>query len=717
LNFIAKFLERKSVLLVRSRNATSYFVPIVYTAIFVGLIYGPVGCSMMALIEEWDIFYLFRKFGVFYISSAGSPLSEQRIRPLITFPYAIGYFFGHNAFVALHALQATSLFLKGVAVAIIIEWLLANRLIAVLGGLIFVVYPADTMQMTLRAVHINCALALSVCGIALLLDSTRRKGRTLRLFESIFAGAVFLTGSLIYEAGLFLAPLPLLLWWARFGWSAGAARLRAQMGPVAIWGSAVAIAGAYVLVTSLSGSNYEMEVVGNHQTMLHSVVARIPLLFTIALYRLFAHSWYDGFRMLLDNLDFWPWLIGAFIAVISLLLIFPMPPRENQDEWPRTIRIIIAGFVSSIFGYLPYLTSYSHLMTSQRTYLYAAIGATIAIAGIMHALAKIKPVFAGLMAALCLVSGLGNQWQQATHYTALSLRQRMILAGILQVAPDAALPNTKRLLIVDRSGATSNPWMLRGWELGKALTWFYGAEVMPLTCTEVPGHLLSSFLSTVSGKPAECIESASGWDFGEGLDQPIHFAKSDVRLLTIEPDGRVTGPTLNPTSQPSTFVAARWQSMLGCWPAAACMAPIPDATAASFNYDFGKYWGLDDAPWGEGWRNEEWNLPSLDPVSWSWMVAPEANLWFKIKAQPGRYSLQMRLFSWISPDAKNSLTISLNGTKLDVKPVGVQNLQADFDASLLNSTLNEIRLKADQDPENGLSIAVDRIRILPSTNH
>jgi hypothetical protein len=697
---------------INSRTTALSVWAISYTAFFVVIIYGPVGLSMMGLVEEWDIFSLFTKSGVFYIIDANNPLSGQRIRPLITLPYAIGYLFGPNAFVALHVLQAASLVLKGVAIAVIIDWLLANRLIAVLCGLIFVVYPADTMQMTLRAVHINCALALSVCGIALLLDATRREDRAIRLLEAIFAGVVFVTGSLIYEAGLFLAPLPLLVWWARFGWSSGVTRLKAQIGSVAIWGSAVAIAAVYVLVTSLSGSNYEMEVVGDHQTMLHSVVTRIPLLFRIALYRLFAHGWYDGFRMLLDNLNFWPWLIGPTVAVISLLLIFPVPAREKPDDWPRTARIIIAGFVAAIIGYLPYLTSYSHLMTSQRTYLYAAIGATIVIAGLMYALAKIRPAFAVLMAALCVLSGLGSQWEQMVHYTALSHRQRMILAGILQAAPDAALPKSKRLLIVDRSGATGDTWMLQGWELGKALTWFYGAEVAPLVCTE-PGHVFSPFLTVASNKPVNCLESASGWDLtGEGMAQPIHFAKSDIRMLTIEPDGTVTTPLPN-TAQLSSSATARWQRMLGCWPAAACMVPIPDATASSVHFDFGKYWGLDDAPWGGGWRDEEWNLPSLNPASWSWMIAPEANLWFQVKPQGGRYTLIVRAFTWISQTAKDSLIVNLNGRDLDARWTDGKTLQADFDSSILFTGLNELRLKAEQDSQNGLSIAVDQISIRP----
>jgi hypothetical protein len=396
------------------------------------------------------------------------------------------------------------------------------------------------------------------------------------------------------------------------------------------------------------------------------------------------------------------------------VLITPVLTPQRPGDWPRTLRIILAGFAAAILGYLPYLTSYFHIMTSQRTYLYAALGATIVMAGVMYALAKIRPAFAVLVAALCLLSGLGSQWEQMVHYTALSHRQRMILAGILEAAPDAALPTSKRLLIVDRSGATSSSWMLRGWELGKALTWFYGAEVMPLVCIETPGHLLSSFLTTAYSKPLNCRESASGWDLvGEGSAPPLHIAKSDTLLLTIEPDGRVTGPTPNPI-QPSDSVATRWQSMLGCWPAAACMVPVPDATVSSVRFDFGRYWGLDDAPWGGGWKDEEWYLPSVNPVSWSWIVAPEANLWFKIRPQPGRYTFRMRVYLWISHDAINSLRISLNGNNLEVKPIEDHVLQADFNSSILGSGLNEIRLKADQDPKNGLSVAVDWVSIRPA---
>jgi len=48
------------------------------------------------------------------------------------------------------------------------------------------------------------------------------------------------------------------------------------------------------------------------------------------------------------------------------------------------------------------------------------------------------------------------------------------------------------------------------------------------------------------------------------------------------------------------------------------------------------------------------------------------------------------------------------------KPVDDRDLQADFNSSILKPGLNELRLKVDQDPQNGLSVAVDWVNIGPA---
>ena len=452
-------------------------------------------------------------------------------------------------------------------------------------------------------------------------------------------------------------------------------------------------------------------------TILKDVVNRLPLLFEIALYRLFLHGWYDGFRMLLLHLDFWPYFLAALALVIALVFSIPTGPHFPAQGQPlraaKPARLAAAGVAMAVLGYLPYLTSYSHIMTSERTFLYAAVGATFVMAALLQMLARLQPLFPASLAVVCLLSGLGSQWHQLSHYTALSNRQRMVLAGILEAAPDAGKTGSKRLLIFDRSGTTINTWMLRGLELGNALTLLYGQEVEPLVCIE-PGMAFSSFQAEPSGKPGTCRRTPSGWTIGIGLPVPISIANENLRLLTIEPDGRITSS--EPASSASTADQARWRKFLGCWPAPACSYQPANSQTDSYDYDFGTFWGLDDVPWGAGFREIEWNLPSVNPKSWSWITSPDANLWFRIKPRPGKYTFQMNVYSWITEDARQSLQVRLNDKDIEVKWVEPRVLRADFDASILKPGLNQVGLLSRTNPENGLSIAVDRITIHPASH-
>lgn len=708
-----EFPDRRTLIgAVRSPVLTSTWV-VVGAAIFVFLIFVPVGLSMMGLIEEWDLYFAFKKYGTFYFASASSPLATHRLRPLTVTPFTIGYVLGPDSFFWLNILQVIALFLKVIGMTSVVNWMTGNRLLAIFCGFIFLTYPADTMQMTLRSVHINWAIALSVGSIAIILDSTRRTFRPLRLAEAALASLFFLTGSLIYEAGLFLAPIPFLLWWARFGFRRGWQQLQQNLDVISVFAVAATGAAAYVFVVSLTGSNYQMEVTGDHLTILKDVMKRLPLLFEIALYRLFAHGWYDGLRMLSLHLDFWPYFLAAVALLIALVYLMRTGAHLAQARPSGLLepaRIALAGIAAAILGYLPYLTSYSHIMTSERTFLYAAVGATLLVAAVLQVVARKQPLFSVFLAMIFLSSGLGSQWHQLSHYTALSHRQRMILAEILEAAPNAGVPGSRRLLIIDRSGTTINTWMLRGLELGNALTLLYGQEVEPLVCIE-PGMAFSSFQAEPSGKPGICRQTPSGWTVGVGLPAPISIENKNLRLLTIEPDGHVTSS--EPALSASAADQAHWQKFLGCWPAKECAYRPVASETDRYDYDFGPFWGLDDVPWGAGFREIEWNLPSINPKSWSWITSPNANLWFQMKPRPGRYTLQMNIYTWITEDARQSFQVRLNDKDIGIKWIEPRVLGADFDASMLKPGLNQIELFSRTNPENGLSIAVDRVTIYP----
>ncbi len=690
-------------------NNFAFLLFAISSVVFVIVIVAPVGLSMMGLIEEWDIYFLFHKHGAFYITDAASPLPTHRLRPLTLVPFTIGYLLSPNSFFSLNLIQVISLFLKVIGMAAIINWCTANRLLAIFGGLIFLAYPADTMQMTLRSVHINWAIALSVGGIALILYATTCSTRTARLAVATLSGALFLIGSLIYEAGLFLAPIPILLWWARFGLRNGWHRLIPRFDVVVIWTLCCLAAMTYLVVASLTGPNYQMEVTGDHKTIAQDLIVRFPLLFTIALYRLLLHGWYDGIQMLFRHLDFWPWLAALAGMIAVVIRLAPTGSLQNPGEQSKALRLLAVGVLAAILGYLPYLTSMAHIMTTQRTYLYAAVGASIALVAALRLLSRFAPRIAGGLAVFCLFSGLGSQWEQLEHYTSLSNRQRSILAGIAEAAPEAGQKGSSPLFIIDRSGTMSNVWMLRGFELRNALTLMYGGHVDPLVCT-MPAGIFSSFLTDSAGRSPRCQEMALGWLAGIGLPQPIELSKANLDLLVIEPNGTVR--STRPTTQASFEDQARWRQLLGCWPASDCRHSGQQTAPASFDYDFGRWWGLDDVPWGSGWREIEWNVPSTDPRSWSWISAPEANLWFQITPKPGLYTFRMKAFTWMPGESKTSLIAYLNGTALNAKWSG-DNFQAEFDGSLLKQGLNEIRFQSVVSQENGLSVAVDRMTIEP----
>lgn len=679
-----------------------------YGAILTALIYAPVGLSMMGLIEEWDIFYYFKKFGSFYIADAASPLPTHRLRPLTLVPFTIGYDLAPLSFPLLHTLQALSLVAKVVAMTAIIYRLIPNRTTAIVCGLIFLIFPADTMQMSLRSLHINWALALSLAGVALILQAAELKSVSVRWTMAAGGAISFLCGSLMYEAGLFLAPLPLLIWWAAFGFARTYDRMKRDWDCVLTWSTSVIAAATYVVAISLSGHNYQMEVTGDHQTIVRDLVLQFPFLFSIAFYRLFVYGWLDGVRMLGEHLDYWPYYLGV-LALFGSTLIARLPAsKESLEARPNVVRLLIAGLVAAAFGYLPYLTSFAHIMTSQRTFLYASIGGTIVLAACIHLVARAGTAFAVALSLLCVSAGIGSQWEQMALYTDLSNRQRAILAGILQAAPQAGEPGAKRLLILDSSGTMNHTWMLRGPELQRALTLLYDSDIAPFVCLK-HSNVFSSFEMQPSGRPAMCRETEDGWDVGLGLPGHIHLSKASTTILTVSPDLSVSAAP--PSISPSSAKADRWRQILGCWPATACAYKHLLTTA--YDYDFGRGWGLDDVPWGYGWREIEWHLPSLMPFSWSWITAPKANLWLWLDPAPTPYKLRISLATWLLEASKDSLRFKINGMAVQGAWVEPRTIEAKIPAGFLKYGLNELEFEADQDQTTGLSVAVDRVSVFP----
>src|SRR5580704_4425929 len=124
------------------------------SALVVTSIWAPFGFAMGGLIEEWDLLGLATRGTNLWWISPSSALAIMSTRPLTAFPSALAHFLSPNSFIAWHVLTIIELIVKGVAVAYLMRQAIRSDLLAVLGGVIAIVFPADMMTITLRSLNI-----------------------------------------------------------------------------------------------------------------------------------------------------------------------------------------------------------------------------------------------------------------------------------------------------------------------------------------------------------------------------------------------------------------------------------------------------------------------------------------------------------------------------------------------------------------------------------
>ncbi|OJW47809.1 MAG: hypothetical protein BGO67_09180 [Alphaproteobacteria bacterium 41-28] len=343
-----------------------------------GLVYLPFGFSQVGLIEEWGALGFFTEYGPLYFVTKYSHMAQTRMRPLHMLPQSIGYRLDTDSFFYWHLLQFLFIWLKGVAMGSILWWLYSQRGIAILGALLLMLYPADTMQLAIRSININGAVTSAICAVACLLWATEVKNLWARAILASFAGVLFFCASLLYEAAFFLAPTPLILWWAKYGMHEGWRALKTQKLVLCCWLASILMELGYLYWLSFELDPYTSHLNNTPWNTLKIIFQNSPMLLKVGFYRTFLHSWYDAGRMLLSG---GKWVAFLPIAVPSILLLVLYLSAKNADLGKKISRkdpgFLTRWFVASILitalGYAPYLALVTHHRITQRTYLFAAI--------------------------------------------------------------------------------------------------------------------------------------------------------------------------------------------------------------------------------------------------------------------------------------------------------------------------------------------------------
>jgi hypothetical protein len=675
------------------RRFLSFLIPVL---IATAIIWIPIGLGEIPQIEEWELLGLFQHQGpVFWVSNG--ILATHHLRPLLPFWIAIAYL-SSSPYLAMHALLALALIVKGVSMAYVINWLTRNHLLAVLTGIVFVVYPADTMQMGFRSLVIIWPVALSMVGVAFWLASAT----TGRPAWAVVAGLFLLIAGLTYEAAVAMVVAPFVLLFARYGTSS----VRVAVGhwrQSAIWISACAIDLAYMGIEATRGRSYQGALLAESPPL-----RDFPkYLVETGLYRTFLQCWYDAARMLWANITFIPCLLAGGI-LIGLVVWRPGVARIKCSIG-LAARLALGGVFLAALGYAPYLFAISHIHISQRTFLFAAIGGSLVVAAALIIVDWAStPAFVALACAL-ITLGFGSQWEQLATYTDISYRQRAILSGIIEAAPDAGIKDGQWLYITDRSGELLNTWMLRGELLPIALSYLLLRDIRAVVCTE-PAGIYSSFAGDQYGVPGHCVPTEKGWVIGKGVRGEFEISRDNAIQLVIDPNGEVSRAEDAQTIPVSQDLSDRIRSNIGCFP---CSYVTPEPLSASYRYDFGKYWSLENVAWGDGWTDAGWVMPPSTPVSFAWMAAPRSSLFVRIKPQHSLYHVSVRIFASISLQARDTFRIGINGQDVKVNWITPDTLSGQFDGSILKDGLNEVDLSATPGAPYTISNAIDWVEVSP----
>ncbi len=707
------------------------------STIVVCLLWLPFGFGMVGNIEEWDILALFTRHGVFFFAGESSPLASHRMRPLTAAPNAVAYLLSPDSFVSMHLLQMAALVLKGVTASLMGYWLLRSRLYAVLLGLLMIVLPADTMQLSFRSFHINWAVALAMAGVTGLLyayDRREAHGRGGLLLALLSAASLGIAVQ-IYEVALIFVPFPFLLLWVRHG-IRGTLRICFDQLPVTLlWGVAVAACLGYIYTVLAHGSTYQSSVVGGQNTSMEMIKERIWTLTFTAMGRSLLGGWIDAVMILVQEFRTYFYVVVTGLmsgAVLWYASRVPEPDRAAAVESapPRRLllRVILIGLAMVVLGYLPFLSSPAHMAISQRTFLFATFGAALTTVAVLAYVSGFRRTswFSIPVGTALVTLGLAAQMFQFQHYQDLSDREREVLSNVVTTVP--RIGPDKQVVIVDESERISSVWMLRD-NMFHALTYLYGAPVNGVqTCTR-PGNYWQRLDSL--GRPGSCTESDQGWVFtdgptvgvpGQGLREPeltINVPTNDAVVVRVDRNGHSDNvpEQMARLQRGEDVVARRYAGVLADrhWPLA--FNQFRDQRQSdSFRYDFGRWWSLEAAVHGRGWQDGQWsNAGKFKKVSSSWANMPEASLVFDLQPQDKPYLIKGRIHA-IAPGAdRNALAITVNGKQAyAVNWINDNEFYTLVPAGEFSRGRNEVVFRVPVDMDfYGVGVAMDWVRITP----
>lgn len=701
--------------------------PALLTVFFMWL---PFGFALTGLLEEWGVIGLFSRIGVFFLTDVSSAMPAHALRPLTIFPHALGYFLDSDTFNYWHVLLIIALVIKGWSLSVITTRITGALKWGMLASILVIVFPADTMQLSFRSIHINWALSLVLLASVVFLQALDQPGRARSFALSALASLLLAAGCAMYEVSLLLAATPALVIFIQLGFKGLIPHIKRFFAQYVIWAAGALAYIAYVIHTAPLVQTYQGAVVGD--SAMASLKSHYSKIFTLGLGHSIVGGWIDAIRITLTEISSYWYLAIATLALLALIQAVARKSTaltaadESGRSWSTLSRMIVVGLLLICLGYLPFIFNLAHMSVSQRTFLYAAPGATLFFLALLVAVDRYSKITSIALAAILVCTGLAAQLFQFQHYIDISKRQQRVLKDIVENFDGNAV--SKTLVILDYSNELNHDWMFLNPNLSSVLFHIYGKPVDTLEVCYMPsGEWQQSDSLLRKGK---CTQTADGWTFdyptptgGPGIEPtPQQASKklSNAEVVTVVVgQGKITpaSPELETyrrnLASNTLPITARLRGLTDTTPWLDFFKFRSQEHKDEYINDFGRWWSLDAPISGSGWRNTEWEAKRFSHTSSIWKNAPRASLIFDLQPTPGAYSISGLFNAFANEKIRGEIQVLVNGTSIPVQWNADGSFGGDLNPDVLKSGKNVLEFVSPVDDNYyGLSARLDWVKIV-----
>lgn len=703
--------------------------------IIIAVLWIPFGFYATGLIEEWGLLGLYTTYGPIFFEHIDGPLALHALRPLMVFPLSLAYAIDPNSFTYWHIFTILSLVIKGAAASYLLWIATGSRFWAALMGCIILLYPADTMQLPLRPLQINWAVALLLLGSSFFIIAYQSKRSLFSYVISLFAAFLLLTAICMYEITAGLIFLPFMILFVRYGLNATLRACYAKPLISIFWLMSLLIYIIYCAIISHKITSYQSQLL--IENPIKTFIRYLPNLFSIGLLRSLLGGWFDALGMTLNefNLYGYFYLLSVTSSLGGLLLL--MIKKDNQDLLLRKEnnalvlgwRLSLIGITLICLGYAPFLLVPSHLYISQRTFLFTAPGAAIVCIAFLMLFFYKQKWLAFLLALFIIFIGLGMQLFQQYHYAKLSNTQQVILKNIVENF-DGNLQG-KTLLLLDEGNQLDHTWMLIKENLVAALTYFYQKPIPLVQICYLPTHEWRS--KDALSRSGRCIDNIDSWIFRSATAIPVSgpqfpspipipdliIPKNKVIALTIKPDGSIEKKPIlenyrKTLQTSSSLTAKRYRNILANEPRYKHFISLWANHPEQYRWHFGDWWSLEIPTRGSGWREAEWEVNYFKHHASAWKIEENATLLFDLFPVQKPYILRGKFAVILEKISLTQIKVSINHKPIAIHWKKAGKFFADIPAGILVNGVNTIEFNSPIDAQYyGLSLKLSSFEVLP----